>query len=99
MTMRYVRFTHPERGQVLYGLVTPQQRVHVLSGAPWAGGSETGEQLALEGLALQVPSEASKVVCVGQNYRKHAEEMGKPVPVEPLIFLKPSTALNPVGSP
>ena len=37
---------------------------------------------------------ASKVVAIGQNYRKHAEEMGKSVPVEPLIFTKPSTALN-----
>lgn len=39
-------------------------------------------------------SPASKVVCVGQNYKKHAQEMGKPVPSEPLLFLKPSTALN-----
>ena len=35
--------------------------------------------------------------CIGQNYRKHAEEMGKPVPTEPLIFIKPSTALNAPG--
>ena len=97
MPTRYVRFTHPQQGQVLHGRVTPEGRVHVLSAAPWAGGRDTGEQLALEGLALQVPADASKVVCVGQNYRKHAEEMGKPVPVEPLIFLKPSTALNPAG--
>ena len=99
MNTRYVRFTHPERGQAAYGRVTPQGRVHVLSAAAWAGGGETGEVLALEGLALLVPSDASKVVCVGQNYLKHAQEMGKPVPVEPLIFLKPSTALNPVGQP
>jgi 2-keto-4-pentenoate hydratase/2-oxohepta-3-ene-1,7-dioic acid hydratase in catechol pathway len=96
---RYVRFTHPGQGQSAHGRLTPEGRVHVLSAAPWAGGGETGEVLALEGLALLVPSEASKVVCVGQNYLKHAQEMGKPVPVEPLIFLKPSTALNPVGHP
>jgi 2-keto-4-pentenoate hydratase/2-oxohepta-3-ene-1,7-dioic acid hydratase in catechol pathway len=33
------------------------------------------------------------------NYRKHAEEMGKPLPAEPLIFLKAPSALNPDGSP
>ncbi len=39
-------------------------------------------------------TDASKVVAIGQNYAKHAAEMGKPVPAEPLIFMKPSTALN-----
>jgi 2-keto-4-pentenoate hydratase/2-oxohepta-3-ene-1,7-dioic acid hydratase in catechol pathway len=39
------------------------------------------------------------VVAIGQNYRKHAEEMGKPVPAEPLIFMKPMTALNAHGAP
>jgi 2-keto-4-pentenoate hydratase/2-oxohepta-3-ene-1,7-dioic acid hydratase in catechol pathway len=35
----------------------------------------------------------SKIVGVGQNYRAHAKEMGKPIPEEPLLFLKPTTAL------
>src|SRR5512140_3474864 len=53
----------------------------------------------LREVELLVPSDASKVVAVGQNYRKHCEEMGKPVPPEPLLFIKPSTALNPSGKP
>jgi 2-keto-4-pentenoate hydratase/2-oxohepta-3-ene-1,7-dioic acid hydratase in catechol pathway len=32
-------------------------------------------------------------VCVGRNYREHASELGNPVPVEPLIFLKPPSSL------
>nr|WP_194941157.1 MULTISPECIES: fumarylacetoacetate hydrolase family protein [Myxococcaceae] len=94
-----MRFTHPESGEALHGRLGADGQVRVLSAAPWRKGAETGEVLALEGLALLVPADASKVVCVGQNYRKHAEEMGKPVPVEPLIFIKPSTALNPHGAP
>jgi 2-keto-4-pentenoate hydratase/2-oxohepta-3-ene-1,7-dioic acid hydratase in catechol pathway len=35
----------------------------------------------------------SKIVAIGTNYRKHAEEMGLPIPSEPLIFLKPATAV------
>jgi acylpyruvate hydrolase len=35
----------------------------------------------------------SKVLCIGQNYAKHAAEMKSEVPEEPIIFLKPSTAL------
>ncbi len=72
----------------------------VLSGAPWgAGVKATGEVLAAQGVTWGVPSEATKVVCIGQNYAKHAAEMGKAVPVEPLLFIKPSTALNAHGAP
>ncbi len=70
----------------------------VLGDAPWAGGAETGDRVAVKD-ALYLPvSAASKVVAIGQNYAKHAAEMGKPVPVEPLIFMKPSTALNAHGA-
>jgi 2-keto-4-pentenoate hydratase/2-oxohepta-3-ene-1,7-dioic acid hydratase in catechol pathway len=34
-----------------------------------------------------------KIVCVGRNYREHAAELGNAVPTEPLLFLKPSTAI------
>src|SRR5882762_5383546 len=34
-----------------------------------------------------------KIVCVGRNYREHAAELGNVVPQEPLLFLKPSTAV------
>ncbi|MGK7311009.1 MAG: fumarylacetoacetate hydrolase family protein [Candidatus Longimicrobiales bacterium M2_2A_002] len=34
-----------------------------------------------------------KIVCVGRNYVKHAEELGNTVPDEPLLFLKPPSAL------
>jgi 2-keto-4-pentenoate hydratase/2-oxohepta-3-ene-1,7-dioic acid hydratase in catechol pathway len=34
-----------------------------------------------------------KIICVGLNYRKHAAEMGRPLPEEPMIFLKPDSAL------
>jgi 2,4-didehydro-3-deoxy-L-rhamnonate hydrolase len=35
----------------------------------------------------------SKIVCTGLNYADHAEEMGKPIPTEPIIFMKSTTAL------
>ena len=34
-----------------------------------------------------------KIVCVGRNYREHAQELGNTVPTEPLLFLKPSTSI------
>lgn len=40
-----------------------------------------------------------KIICIGRNYRKHAEEMGQAVPTEPLFFMKPETALVKAGMP
>lgn len=34
-----------------------------------------------------------KIFCIGRNYAEHAREMGNEVPSEPMIFMKPSTAL------
>jgi len=39
----------------------------------------------------------TKIVCVGRNYAKHAAELGNEVPAEPLIFLKPPSALVDAG--
>jgi 2-keto-4-pentenoate hydratase/2-oxohepta-3-ene-1,7-dioic acid hydratase in catechol pathway len=45
------------------------------------------------------PVQPSKVVCVGRNYRDHAVEVNKPIPAEPVIFLKPPSALAADGEP
>lgn len=42
-------------------------------------------------------SRPSKIVCVGRNYRAHAEELGNEVPASPLIFLKPPSAIIAAG--
>src|SRR4051794_10223533 len=85
--MKYCRFRH--HGVEGYGALIGEQ-VAVLPSAPWEQIPSPGPSLPLDSVQLLVPSLASKVVAIGQNYRKHAEEMGKPVPAQPLIFLKPS---------
>ena len=40
-----------------------------------------------------IRSRPGKIVCVGRNYREHAEELGNEVPKEPLIFLKPPSSV------
>ncbi|HEX7846929.1 MAG TPA: fumarylacetoacetate hydrolase family protein, partial [Chitinophagaceae bacterium] len=35
----------------------------------------------------------SKIICIGLNYRKHAEESGMPIPLEPIVFTKYSNTL------
>jgi 2-keto-4-pentenoate hydratase/2-oxohepta-3-ene-1,7-dioic acid hydratase in catechol pathway len=51
---------------------------------------------AVRVLAPVVPG---KIVAIGLNYKDHAAEQGKPLPAEPMIFLKPSTAVIAPGDP
>ena len=50
-------------------------------------------QRQLSEFGLLCPVRPSKIVCVGRNYRAHARELGHEVPAEPLLFLKPPSAL------
>lgn len=34
-----------------------------------------------------------KIICIGLNYRKHAIEMGRPFPAEPVVFMKPDSSI------
>lgn len=45
------------------------------------------------------PIRPSKIVCVGRNYAAHARELGHPVPEQPVVFLKPPSALVGPGEP
>lgn len=57
------------------------------------GSFEEGMEISPEGARILAPVEPSKIVCVGLNYKDHAAEQGKALPAEPLIFIKPSTAV------
>lgn len=34
-----------------------------------------------------------KIICIGRNYADHAKELGNPIPSEPVVFLKPQSAI------
>ena len=52
-----------------------------------------GAEIDKDTAPLLAPVQPSKIVCVGLNYKDHAAEQNKPLPAEPLIFIKPSTAV------
>jgi len=54
---------------------------------------KTGRRFDFNRLRLLSPCHPSKVICLGLNYRTHAEEFNLPLPEVPIIFLKPSTAV------
>jgi 2-keto-4-pentenoate hydratase/2-oxohepta-3-ene-1,7-dioic acid hydratase in catechol pathway len=96
--MRLLRFRHGERistGAVQPGLDT----VQVIAGTFFEDPLPTGEEVSIDDVMLLAPVLPSKLVCVGKNYAAHAAEFGMEVPEEPLLFLKPSTAVIGPGDP
>lgn len=65
----------------------------------WFWQQRTGAAWPLKQVRLLPPCWPSKIVCVGRNYHEHAQELGNPLPAEPLIFLKPPSALSAHGDP
>lgn len=64
-----------------------------IEGHPFGQLRFTGQRWALPDVRLLSPILPSKVVCVGRNYPEHAAEHGSQPPREPMLFLKPSTAV------
>lgn len=96
--MKVARFTHGE--SISFGIVDEEEHeLVVLKADPmFAGYDPTGERVPLAEAKLLAPViPRSKVVAVGKNYRDHAAEMGGEAPAEPLLFLKPNTAVIGAG--
>jgi 2-keto-4-pentenoate hydratase/2-oxohepta-3-ene-1,7-dioic acid hydratase in catechol pathway len=95
--MRFCRFL-PNHGAThqpaasLYGLLE-EGLIRQISGLPWNRWSPTSQTFPSPDVQLLAPVEPQKIVCVGRNYAAHAAELGNEVPKEPLIFLKPPSAI------
>ena len=89
--MRLVRFRHGDR--IATGAITEGDTIQVLAGTFFEDPLPTGDVIDLGDVLLLAPILPSKVVCVGKNYAAHAAEFDSDVPEEPLLFLKPSTAV------
>jgi 2-keto-4-pentenoate hydratase/2-oxohepta-3-ene-1,7-dioic acid hydratase in catechol pathway len=94
--MRVVRVKHG--GIDYFGHLYDDDTVRLWTDAPWSGGEQTDRFLPFRRVELLPPVTPSKIICVGRNYRAHAEELGNEVPTEPLIFMKPPSALIASGS-
>ena len=60
---------------------------------PFGTPTFTGRQWPLADVRLLAPILASKVVCIGKNYAGHVDEMGGERVENPIIFIKPNTAI------
>lgn len=94
--MKFIRFK--KEGRIFQGLLS-EKKVHVITGDMFSDFSAAKEGLDLAGINLLAPCVPGKVIAVGLNYRGHAREMQMPIPEEPLLFMKPATAVIGPESP
>lgn len=98
--MRIIRYRHGD--DVGFG-VLEDGTVATISPHPFGAFQYTGTRLLADEVRPLAPVLPTKVVAVGRNYADHAREMGGEVAAEPVIFLKPSTAVigpeNPILYP
>lgn len=92
MAQRYIRVQSLE-GRIHYGVLQLSLEVQLLDAPPWLQGQPTEEYLTPDEYHVLAPCAPSKIVAVGKNYADHAAEMGSSVPKEPLLFLKPPSAV------
>lgn len=95
-----VRFER--NGKVKYGwMVEEERKVRVIEGDVYRMNGQnpvmTGLEVPLAEVRLLAPCTPSKVVCIGVNYKDHAREMGLELPKQPLMFMKPASAVIATG--
>jgi len=96
--MRLLRFRYGDR--IAHGAIQRGDgAIRVLQGTFFENPVPTGEEVSLDDVRLLAPVLPSKIVAVGKNYAAHAAEFDQSMPEEPLLFLKPSTAVIGPGDP
>jgi 2-keto-4-pentenoate hydratase/2-oxohepta-3-ene-1,7-dioic acid hydratase in catechol pathway len=89
---RFVPLDPSLSSRPVYGLLDGE-KIHELSAAPWREWAQAPRTWRQAEVCFLAPVEPSKIVCVGRNYAAHAAELGNEMPKEPLIFLKPPSAI------
>jgi len=88
--MKIYRFRY--RKKILYG-VLKEEFLFPIKGSVFGDFRIEDSPVPISEVFILPPVEPTKIVAVGANYRDHAQEMGRPLPEEPLLFLKPSSAV------
>lgn len=88
--MKYTRLECD--GKAVYGIIDGEM-IRIMESSPFENPDLlTNKTVKIEEAKLLPVVPFSKAVCIGLNYRDHAEEFGLPIPETPVVFLKPSTS-------
>ena len=89
--MKFIRFSSENNSKS--GILKNESDVVEVRGDMYGEYEETNNIYKLDEIKILPPSSPSKIVCVGLNYRDHAEEMNRQLPEAPMLFMKPNTAV------
>jgi 2-keto-4-pentenoate hydratase/2-oxohepta-3-ene-1,7-dioic acid hydratase in catechol pathway len=89
--MRITRFTTPDNS-TRYGIDLGDGTAELLEGSLFGPLEKTGQILPIH--KRLAPLEPGNILCIGLNYHAHAEETGQQVTEHPILFMKPTGALN-----
>ena len=92
--MKLARFVHNSTPK--YGMID-HDKIYPLAGTIFDKPIREGRGYALNEVRLLSPVMPSKAICLGLNYRTHAEELGYEIPKHPAFFMKPSSAVIGTG--
>ncbi len=88
--MKIYRFKYKDK--ISYG-VLKEDELFPVTGSIYRKFQTIESGIPIGDVFLLPPVLPTKIVAIGRNYKDHALEMGMSVPQEPMIFLKPSTAI------
>ena len=88
--MRIYRFKHKNKSS--WG-VLKEENLFPVAGSIFRTFITKEKGIPISEVVILPPVKPSKIVAVGRNYQSHANEMKNPIPEEPLIFLKPPSAV------
>ncbi|MEJ2164609.1 MAG: fumarylacetoacetate hydrolase family protein [Desulfobacterales bacterium] len=88
--MKFARFE--VNGKIYNGMANAEE-VTVVRGSFWDQYEMTDQKYSISEISFLPPVIPTKIVCVGQNYVGHINELGMPIPKEPIIFFKPPSCL------
>jgi 2-keto-4-pentenoate hydratase/2-oxohepta-3-ene-1,7-dioic acid hydratase in catechol pathway len=94
--MKIIRYLDPS-GQVRYAAEQADGTRREIAGDPF--GEFHATDRAAEVRKLLAPVAPTNLLCIGLNYRRHAEEGKSPIPEYPVVFLKATSAVQNPGDP
>jgi 2-keto-4-pentenoate hydratase/2-oxohepta-3-ene-1,7-dioic acid hydratase in catechol pathway len=95
--MRLIRFL--SSGKIHYGSYVDANWAHPLLGDLLDPRMQVDSHRTLKIDKLLAPILPTDILCIGLNYRQHAQETGSAIPVNPMLFIKASGTLNNPNDP
>lgn len=88
--MKIYRYKY--KNKISYG-VLKEENLYPVEGSIFRRFNLKKDKIPISNVTLLPPVIPSKIVAIGANYKNHVREMGRQIPEEPLIFLKPPSSI------